>query len=66
MTNGDKIRQMTNSQISETLVFVDICSMCTGADSVYCGEPDFCKLSIEEWLNKKVSEDVENVERARR
>jgi hypothetical protein len=57
MTNGDKIRKMTNGQISETLVFVDICSMCTGADSVYCGEPDFCKHSIEEWLELEAIED---------
>ena len=57
MTNGDKIRKMTNSQISEMLVFVDICSMCTGADSVYCGEPDFCKHSIVEWLEQEVDKD---------
>lgn len=58
MTNADKIRQMTIGQISEMLVFVDTCSMCTGADSVYCGEPDFCKHSIEEWLEQEVEENA--------
>ena len=58
MTNGDKIRQMTDEELTEWLAERGDCKTCAwyGKD---CAKRGSCKRGIAEWLRKEANEDDE-------
>lgn len=57
-TNGDKIRQMNNTQLARLITSINVCGMCTNAFDDECGvgADCVCREGVEEWL-KRESED---------
>lgn len=49
MTNGDKIRSMTDEELARFLINFDMCIMC----QVECAEEYPCNKGIMEWLRKE-------------
>ena len=54
-TNGDRIRQMTDEELSEFLS-LDMCSMCSEHLNNFdnCGEIDTCRKGIMDWIKKEI------------
>lgn len=53
MTNGDKIRQMSNEELAITLGEKMPCNMCNFIGDVHCRECD-CKEGIKSYLDMEV------------
>ena len=51
MTNGDKIRAMTDKKIAEHLCGIIVCEVCPACD--LCNPGDKCILSLFEWLKEE-------------
>ena len=59
MTNGDRIRQMTDEELREFLN--DIADKCSMQDCKYCpmnGACDDVPISMRKWLKQEVSENA--------
>ena len=59
MTNGDKIRSMSNEELEQLLNFIDavgICDYMGKEQSNYCANPDVdtCKICVRGWLNQEI------------
>ena len=56
MTNGDKIRNMTDEELAELMEprFFD-CAACPASEDVAC-EHDRCLENIKEWLKREAEE----------
>lgn len=54
ITNGDRIRQMTDDELVE-LLSMDMCSICTKALDDNCGLTTVCLSGISEWVKKEVN-----------
>lgn len=63
MTNGDRIRQMTDEELAEWLDHVAGCGVCVLNEGKYrysgdhCAHEHDCMQYIEKWLKQEVSED---------
>ena len=56
MTNGDRIRQMTDEELAKMIVKGSICDMC----SAYCDAyktPEDCVRNVIAWLKQEVSDE---------
>lgn len=64
LTNGDRIRQMTDEELAECLDHVAGCGVCVLNEGKYrysgdhCGHEHDCMRYIEKWLKQEVSEDA--------
>lgn len=63
ITNADRIRQMTDEELAELLIYVDtnICNFCAAQRSnvYYDCEEESCKKSVLAWLKQEVKTDDE-------
>lgn len=55
-TNGDKVRQMNDTQLARIITSISVCDMCTNAFNDECRSGRICREGVEEWL-KRESED---------
>ena len=55
MTNGDKIRQMSNEELANTLSEKMACNICIFTEKTYCRTCD-CKEGIKAYLDMEVEE----------
>lgn len=59
MTNGDRIRQMTDRQLAKSGLIDIRCDECPFRDKKGCCGGD-CIKAIEKWLKKEVKDDAEH------
>ena len=57
MTNGDKIRQMSDFQLAELTVCGTICDICILKDCEVSEGAEYCVRNIEAWLKQEVSDE---------
>lgn len=55
MTNGDKVRQMTDEELADFLCTYDMCSTCLNAVEDDCGMMVVCKDGVLKFLQKDVT-----------
>ena len=53
MTNGERIRNMTDEKLAKFLINFDMCIVC----QVKCSKEYPCSKGIQEWLQKEAHED---------
>ena len=56
MTNGDKIRQMTDEELANLLLW-NVCNVCDGRGHKKCGDDKHCNSHVLEWLKQEVSDE---------
>lgn len=57
MTNGDEIRQMTNEELAELLLW-NVCTVCDGRGFKKCGDDKHCKKHVVKWLKQEGEENI--------
>lgn len=55
MTNGDKIRSMTNNELFDFIINVTACECCSKGPDVRCNEVS-CENGIIAWLEEEEAE----------
>lgn len=57
LTNGDRIRQMTDEELAELLLW-NVCTVCDGRGFGKCGDDKHCKKHVAKWIKQEVSGDA--------
>ena len=58
MTNGDKLRQMTDEELAKFLSVHGRCTVCAWQDdNGECGRHVTCNSGVIEWLKQEVSDE---------